>query len=71
MSDFEVNEHAVRQLAALLEEMKLSEIEYETGDAKIRVARSLAPVASVAAPAPPAAGPVAGPSPAEEAVPAA
>lgn len=60
MSKLEVNEEAVRKLADLLKEMELSEIEYESGDEKIRVARGQtlavqslppAPVAG-AAPAP-------------------
>ena len=39
MPKLEVNEEAVRKLADLLKEMELSEIEYESGDQKIRVAR--------------------------------
>ncbi|MEM1132846.1 MAG: acetyl-CoA carboxylase biotin carboxyl carrier protein [Pseudomonadota bacterium] len=61
----------VRELAELLGETELSEIEVEDGDRKIRVARTLtaAPVAAVAAsPAPVvAAAPAAAPSPAAEA----
>ncbi len=41
----------IRELAELLHETELSEIEVETGDFRLRVARSIAPVA-VAAPAP-------------------
>jgi acetyl-CoA carboxylase biotin carboxyl carrier protein len=46
----------VRQLAELLDETKLSEIEVEDGGRKIRVARAMSSV-SVAAPAPVAAAP--------------
>ena len=55
----------VRQLAAVLDETNLTEIEVEDGDRKVRVARkvSAAPVA-YAAPAPVAAAPVAAPVPA-------
>jgi acetyl-CoA carboxylase biotin carboxyl carrier protein len=41
MSKFDVNEDAVRKLAGLLEEMDLSEIEYERGGERIRVARTV------------------------------
>lgn len=66
----------VRQLAAVLDETQLTEIEVEDGDRKVRVARKAAPVAQMAyAPAPAAApAPVAsGPAPvaAEAAAPAA
>lgn len=55
----------VRQLAAVLDETNLTEIEVEDGDRKVRVARkvSAAPVA-YAAPAPVAAAPVAAAAPA-------
>ncbi|APR53533.1 acetyl-CoA carboxylase biotin carboxyl carrier protein [Sphingomonas koreensis] len=55
----------VRQLAAVLDETNLTEIEVEDGDRKVRVARkvSAAPVA-YAAPAPVAAAPVAAAVPA-------
>jgi acetyl-CoA carboxylase biotin carboxyl carrier protein len=46
MSKFEINEDAVRMLGQLLDEMGLSEIEYEHNDQKIRVSRQV----SVAAP---------------------
>jgi acetyl-CoA carboxylase biotin carboxyl carrier protein len=70
-----IDSKLVRELAELLTETGLSEIEVEDGDRKIRVARQLtaAPVAqvAVAAPAPApvaapaAAAPVAAPAPAE------
>ena len=49
----------IRELAELLTENSLTEIEVEDGDRKIRVARDLAPVAAsvAAAPAPAAAAP--------------
>jgi acetyl-CoA carboxylase biotin carboxyl carrier protein len=59
-----IDARLVRQLADILTETGLSEIEVERGDLKIRVAKSLAaPVVQVAAPAP-AAAPVATPTPA-------
>jgi acetyl-CoA carboxylase biotin carboxyl carrier protein len=59
-----IDSKLVRELAELLGETGLSEIEVEDGDRKIRVARmiSAAPVASVAVPA--AAAPAAAPAPA-------
>jgi len=82
MADDKKNEGAmrvdvdlVRQLATLLDETNLSEIEVEDGDRKIRVARTVhaapmayapAPVAA-AAPAAPAAAPAADPAPAASA----
>jgi acetyl-CoA carboxylase biotin carboxyl carrier protein len=63
----------VRELAQLIAETDLSEIEVEKGDLRIRVARQLqvnvpvpsyAPAASVAAPAAPAAAPPGAPAPA-------
>jgi acetyl-CoA carboxylase biotin carboxyl carrier protein len=67
-----IDSKLVRELAELLGETGLSEIEVEDGDRKIRVARTIsaAPVASVAVPAAPA--PVAAPSaaPAAPAAPA-
>lgn len=67
-----IDSKLVRELAELLAETGLSEIEVEDGERKIRVARQLtaAPVAqvAVAAPAPApvaAAAPVAAPAPAE------
>jgi acetyl-CoA carboxylase biotin carboxyl carrier protein len=57
-----IDSKLVRELAELLGETGLSEIEVEDGDRKIRVARTIsaAPVASVAVPAAPA--PVAAPA---------
>ena len=56
----------VRQLAAVLDETQLTEIEVEDGDRKVRVARKAAPAAPIAyapapasSPAPMAAAPVA------------
>jgi acetyl-CoA carboxylase biotin carboxyl carrier protein len=63
-----INAEAVRQLAKLLEETGLSEIEYATGAFRIRVARHMAVVAeapALAAPnpaAPPVSTPVAAPA---------
>ncbi len=48
----------VRQLAELLDETGLTEIEVEDGDRKIKVARGGGPVAQVYAPAPAAVAPV-------------
>jgi acetyl-CoA carboxylase biotin carboxyl carrier protein len=45
-----VDTDLVRQLAELLDETKLTEIEVEDGDRKIRVARTAAPAAVAAAP---------------------
>lgn len=61
----------VRQLAELLDETRLTEIEVEDGDRKVRVARTVtmaaapvaAPVIAAAAPAPAPALPVAAPAP--------
>ena len=63
----------VRELAVLVTETGLSEIEVEKGDLRIRVARRLepvsvqmaapAPVAAVSAPAPAVPAPAAGPAP--------
>lgn len=69
-----IDSKLVRELAELLGETGLSEIEVEDGDRKIRVARTIsaAPVASVAVPAAPApvAAPAAAPAaPAEPAAP--
>jgi acetyl-CoA carboxylase biotin carboxyl carrier protein len=62
-----INSDLVRQLAALLDETGLTEIEYESGAVRLRVARQPAPVATAAAsaaapaaaPAAPAASPAA------------
>ncbi|BBF71442.1 acetyl-CoA carboxylase, biotin carboxyl carrier protein [Sphingomonas bisphenolicum] len=69
----QVDVQLVRDLAALLDDTNLTEIEVEDGDRKIRVARkaaaSTAPVYA-AAPAPAAAAPVAAAAPAPAAAPA-
>jgi acetyl-CoA carboxylase biotin carboxyl carrier protein len=72
----QVDIEIVRQLAAVLDETQLTEIEVEDGDRRIRVARKAAqqvvaaapaPVAA-AAPAPVAAAPAAAPAPAPAAI---
>jgi len=55
MSTKGVDQDLIRQLADLLKETDLSEIEVETDDLKVRVARQATQVMSVAAPAPVAA----------------
>lgn len=50
-----INSDSVRKLAELLDETGLTEIEYDTGAVKIRVARQHAPVSYAAPPAPAAA----------------
>lgn len=58
------NADIIRQLAEILDETKLTEIEVEDGSLRVRVARQGAPVTHVAAPASAAAtAPVAAPSP--------
>ncbi|MFO0998083.1 MAG: acetyl-CoA carboxylase biotin carboxyl carrier protein subunit [Alphaproteobacteria bacterium] len=52
MAKTEIDSDAVRQLAALLEETGLTEIEYAQGDWRVRVARAANGVAAHAAPAP-------------------
>jgi acetyl-CoA carboxylase biotin carboxyl carrier protein len=66
MAKFEIDEDAVRKLAALLEDTGLAEIEYESGGQRVRLARNgvAAPMTYAAAPAavagaPAAAAPVA------------
>jgi acetyl-CoA carboxylase biotin carboxyl carrier protein len=54
MAKFEIDEDAVRKLAALLEDTGLAEIEYESGGQRVRLARN-----GVAAPMPYAAAPTA------------
>jgi acetyl-CoA carboxylase biotin carboxyl carrier protein len=61
----------VRQLAELLDETALSEIEVEEGGRKIRVARTVTGVAMAAPVSAPAPAPVAAPAPTAPAVPAA
>lgn len=58
-NELKVDGDLVRDLAALLEETGLSEIEYEVGDRRIRVARNIgtavaAPLPAASVPAPPA-----------------
>jgi|TARA_R100000322_G_scaffold57145_2_gene35412 acetyl-CoA carboxylase biotin carboxyl carrier protein len=71
MSKAGVDQELIRQLAALLTETDLSEIEIETDELKLRVARQVAQaVTHVAAPAPaaaPAAVPAAAPTAADAA----
>jgi acetyl-CoA carboxylase biotin carboxyl carrier protein len=57
MSKFDIDEALIRKLAKLLKETGLTEIEYETDDARIRVNSGAAGAAAAAAPmaAPPAA----------------
>ena len=58
----------IKEIAELLNDTGLSEIEVETGDVRIRVARQATAVtATVPAPAPVAAAPAAAPTPAPEA----
>jgi len=61
MSKSGVDQELIRQLAALLTETDLSEIEIETDDLKLRVARQIAPTVTHVAPAAtaPAAAPTA------------
>ncbi|NML08859.1 acetyl-CoA carboxylase biotin carboxyl carrier protein [Sphingobium sp. AR-3-1] len=68
----QVDVQLVRDLAALLDDTNLTEIEVEDGDRKIRVARKAAASAApvYAAPAPAAAPPAAAPAPAAAAAPA-
>jgi acetyl-CoA carboxylase biotin carboxyl carrier protein len=67
MAKLEVDEALVRKLAQLLTDTGLTEIEFESGDQRIRVNRqslaaapAAAPVAPAAAPTAPAEGPPAG-----------
>ena len=58
----------IKEIAELLNDTGLSEIEVETGDLRIRVARQATAVtATIPAPAPVAAAPAAAPAPAAEA----
>lgn len=68
----DVDTALVRELAELLAETGLTEIEVEDGDRKIRVARDLAPAALAAAPVPLASAPpvAAPPAPAPASSPA-
>ena len=53
MAKFEIDEDAVRKLAALLEDTGLAEIEYESGGQRVRLARNgvATPMSYAAAPA--------------------
>ncbi len=76
MSQHQLDSELIRNLASLLDETKLTEIEYQRDNVRIRVARTLPPQsvslppvpvaapAAAAAPAP-AAAPVAAPAPAD------
>jgi len=66
-----IDRDAIRELAELLDETGLTEIEYDTGSARIRVARDHPPVAGTVAAAPAAPAPAAPAAPAEPAAPAA
>jgi acetyl-CoA carboxylase biotin carboxyl carrier protein len=50
MPKFDVDDALVRKLAALLNETGLTEIEYETGEQRIRVTRGVAATFAVASP---------------------
>jgi len=72
MANSELDEEFVRRLSHLLRETDLSEIEFESGDQRVRVARSVqaAPAPAQAAPAPAAPeGGGAAPQPAESSEP--
>lgn len=74
MSKLELDEKIVRKLSELLQEMGLTEIEYEAGGHRIRVARSAAPAVAAPVVVPQAVAPAAAGQPpapgAAEAVPA-
>ena len=57
MSQTAIDTDAVRALADLLEETGLTEIEYESGDLRVRVSRAAAVAAAAPAPAPAASAP--------------
>jgi len=61
-----IDRDAIRELAELLDETGLTEIEYDTGSVRIRVGREPAPVAAAV----PAAAHAAAPAPASPAAPA-
>ncbi|WP_442579155.1 acetyl-CoA carboxylase biotin carboxyl carrier protein [Mesorhizobium sp. ASY16-5R] len=67
----DVDQQLIRDLAGILNDTNLSEIEVELGDLKVRVARHAAPIQAYApalpavSPVVVAAAPVAGPSPAD------
>lgn len=59
MPAFDVDADMIRRLAGLIDETGLTEIEYDDGRRRIRVARAPGPAAPMAPPAPAAAAPVA------------
>jgi acetyl-CoA carboxylase biotin carboxyl carrier protein len=61
MSDFDINGEIIRKLADLLAEKDLTEIEFQSGDQRLRIARQItvASAATVAVAAPAAAAPAA------------
>jgi acetyl-CoA carboxylase biotin carboxyl carrier protein len=68
MPKLELDEELVRKLSGLLEETGLTEIEYESGGHRIRVARGASALAAVPAPAaPPPPAAAESPAPAEAA----
>ncbi len=70
MAKFDIDDDAVRKLAQLLDETKLSEIEYEADGQRIRVARGGRSGGEVPAPSAPSALPAAeGPAPASDNIP--
>jgi len=71
MSKMQIESDLVRELAELLNETDLTEIEVADGDRKIRVARSGAIIAPVAAAAPAVAPVAAAPAPVQDQAPAA
>lgn len=76
MSQHQLDSELIRNLASLLDETKLTEIEYQRDNVRIRVARTLPPAnvalppVAVAAPAPVAVAPAAPAAPAVNAAPA-
>ncbi len=65
----DVDQQLIRDLAGILNDTNLSEIEVELGDLKVRVARHAAPVQTYAAPLPVAAAAPAAPAAAPAAAP--
>jgi acetyl-CoA carboxylase biotin carboxyl carrier protein len=70
MSDFDINGEIIRKLADLLSEKDLTEIEFQSGEKRLRIARQVtvtaAPAYAAAPVAAPAAAPVAAAAPAVE-----
>jgi len=67
MAKMQVDQELLRNLAELLNETDLAEIEVEDGDRKIRISRASSAVAVAAAAPAPVAAPAAAPAPAAEA----